>query len=131
MHINIDEAVDQVMRDIDKNEDSHVDVDEFVRAISKWIEEANHSRHSHIARKDSSLTSSDQVMQFIGSFFPLALPKADSWGRTTSRSHKSISRFSLNQLQNICMNLPLKLTLRDSPLHTAGKHRTRSVGGHK
>ncbi|KAH0983239.1 hypothetical protein GBA52_010416 [Prunus armeniaca] len=38
--INIDEAISQVMRDFDTSHDSKIDVDEFFKGISKWINKA-------------------------------------------------------------------------------------------
>ncbi|CAL9011776.1 unnamed protein product [Prunus brigantina] len=40
MDINIDEAISQVMRDFDTSHDSKIDVDEFFKGISKWINKA-------------------------------------------------------------------------------------------
>lgn len=40
MDINIDEAISQVMRDFDTSHDSKIDVDEFFKGISRWINKA-------------------------------------------------------------------------------------------
>ncbi|KAF8413791.1 hypothetical protein HHK36_001784 [Tetracentron sinense] len=41
-----DEAANKVMIDFDTSRDSRIDVEEFVKGISKWINEANHSKLS-------------------------------------------------------------------------------------
>lgn len=38
--INIDEATSLVMRDFDTTHDSKIDVDEFFKGISRWINKA-------------------------------------------------------------------------------------------
>ncbi|XP_024183971.1 sodium/calcium exchanger NCL isoform X2 [Rosa chinensis] len=38
--INIDEAISQVMRDFDTTRDSKIDVDEFFKGISRWLNKA-------------------------------------------------------------------------------------------
>ncbi|KAJ0054684.1 hypothetical protein Pint_02381 [Pistacia integerrima] len=41
--MNINDAVEQVLKDMDKSEDSFIDVHEFVAGISRWLIKAKHS----------------------------------------------------------------------------------------
>lgn len=41
--MNINDAVAQVLKDMDKSEDSFIDVHEFVAGISRWLIKAKHS----------------------------------------------------------------------------------------
>ncbi|KAJ9170853.1 hypothetical protein P3X46_018918 [Hevea brasiliensis] len=63
LEIDINDAVDQVLKDFDTSGDSRVDVDEFIHGISKWLDEAKHSaRHSngHIAGTSKLITDFGQ-----------------------------------------------------------------------
>ncbi|KDP31770.1 hypothetical protein JCGZ_12231 [Jatropha curcas] len=60
LDIDIDDAVDQVLKDFDTSGDTRVDMDEFIHGISRWLDEANHSaKHFNNHRRGTSKLLTD------------------------------------------------------------------------
>lgn len=41
--MELDEAADEIMVDFDKSHDSRIDMEEFVRGITRWLQKAKYS----------------------------------------------------------------------------------------
>ncbi|PKI42579.1 hypothetical protein CRG98_037024 [Punica granatum] len=56
MDMNFDDAVSKVMKDFDISEDSHINKEEFVRGISKWLHKAMRSKGHFHCDESSKIT---------------------------------------------------------------------------
>lgn len=61
--MNINEAVEQLLEDMDKSHDSFIDIHEFVAGISRWLIKAKHSAkwRSGTPKTPEILNDFDQV----------------------------------------------------------------------
>ena len=59
--MDIDDAVERIMLDFDKSQDSRIDMEEFVRGITRWLQKA---RRSATQKNDHSPTTPKLLNDF-------------------------------------------------------------------
>lgn len=56
-NMNLDEAAEEIMLDFDKSHDSRIDMEEFVRGITRWLQIVKHS-----ARENEQCPSTPRLL---------------------------------------------------------------------